>query len=187
MSQKHKHVLKLLLPLELGATHDQDLALEGDLLDQAQAGAGLLLKNVFADSTYELLSDWERVLALVPEDDASVTARVAACVAKLRELGGLSIPYFIQLAEAMGYEIEIFEPQPFMAGVGMAGYPVYIAGIIWCWRVDVQEEEYPAYYFRAGQSGAGDPLMDFGLLDLETVFNELKPAHTFVYFTYPEV
>lgn len=187
MSQKHKNTLKLLMPIELGKTHDADLAIDGDHLDQVQTSAGNLLKNVFADSAHELLPDWERVLGIIPPDDASATARVAACVAKIRERGGLSIPYFIQLAEDLGYTVEIFEPQVFQAGVGSAYDQLYIEDIRWCWRVDVQDTAPAMYYFLAGQSCAGDSLQALGILDLEEIFEELKPAHTYVYFTHPEV
>lgn len=167
MSQNHKNTLKLLMPVELGDTHDADLTIEGDHLDQVQTSAGNLLKNVFADSTYELLSRWEHTLGITPPDDASTTARVAVCVAKVRERGGLSIPYFIQLADSLGYQIEIVEEET-----------------LFQWRVDVQSEDPPTHYFIAGQSCAGDSLQAFGIGELEGMFEDYKPAHTFVYFTY---
>jgi len=173
------------MPVELGAGHAADLALEGAALDDAATRAEVLLADVFADSAYELLPDWERVLGLVPGEDVSVTARVAACVAKIRARGGLSIAYFEALAEAMGYDVTILEYEPFMAGVGMAGYPVYVAEVVFCWRVDVADADPPTWTYDAGESGAGDPLQSFGVLDLEEVFEDLKPAHSFVHFTYP--
>jgi uncharacterized protein YmfQ (DUF2313 family) len=187
MLQQHKDVLKMLMPVDLGDTHEMDLAVEGRHLDLAQDSAVRLLANCFADSAFELLPSWERYLGIVPPIDASIQARTAACVLKLRELGGLSIPYFIQLAEAMGYEIIIQERWPFMAGVSGAGDRLYIKEIIWCWRVDVQNTETPMYDFRAGVNMSGDPLLSFGIQEIEALFNDLKPAHTFVYFTYPEV
>lgn len=180
----HKTVLKQLFPVELGENHDLDMAVEGDHLDKVQASAEILLANIFPDTAFELLSDWERVLGLSPDGDASIPARMAACVAKFKETGGLSIPYFTQLAAAMGYTIEIVEPQPFMAGIGRAGDVIYDADIIWCWRVDILDASVPVYYFRAGQSGAGDPIMSFGSTVIEEVFEDLKPADTFVYFRY---
>ena len=186
MSRQYE-TLKQLFPLELGGVHDGDMAVEGGILDRAEASADQLLEQVFADSAARLLTDWERVLGLTPAAGSSTTARLAACVAKIRERGGLSIPYFVELADAMGYTIEVFEPGPFMAGVGCAGDDLYIDQAVFCWRVDVMDDGLPRYEFEAGLSCAGDPLMDFGVQALETVFEELKPAHTFVYFTYPEV
>jgi len=185
MSQKHKNVLKQLFPAELRENHDLDMILEGDHLDQVQAGAETLLSNVFPDTTFELLPDWERLLGLSQGEDASTTARVAACVAKFKETGGLSITYFKQLAAAMGLTIEIVEPQPFMAGIGAAGDTIYEPDSIWCWRVDVMDVVPVAVlYFRAGESPAGDPLMSFFRPEIVDVFENLKPAHTFVYFKF---
>lgn len=185
MSLNHKDTLRLLFPLDIGGDHEADTETEGAQLDAVQTHAAKILKNLFADSTHELIPDWERVLGLSPAEDAAVTARRADIVAKLRELGGLSIPYFTTLAESMGYEIEIVEPQPFMAGIDSAGYPVQIAEIIWCWRVDVVNAQDPSFRFRSGDSAAGDPLLGFLARTVETMFEELKPAHTFCYFTYP--
>lgn len=186
MSQQHKHTIKMLMPVELGDTHEMDMEFEGKHLDLAQESAVRLLANCFADSAFELLDDWERTLGIVPPEGASIPARTSACVLKLRERGGLSKAYFINLAEAMKYEIKIEERWPFMAGVSGAGDRLYIEEIIWCWRVDVQNTETPMFDFRAGINMAGDPLLSFGIQEIETLFNDLKPAHTFVYFTYPE-
>ncbi|MDY6789676.1 MAG: putative phage tail protein [Thermodesulfobacteriota bacterium] len=184
MSQKHKNVLKQLFPVEIGENHDRDMTVEGGHLDRVQASAETLLENIFPDMALDLLYDWERFLGLSPGEDASTTARVAACLARLRETGGMSIPYFMQLAAAMGYTIKIVEPQPFMAGLGAAGDTIYDPDIVFCWRVDIQDVTVPVYYFRAGESGAGDPIMDFGVTNIESVFGDLKPAHVFVYFRY---
>ena len=155
------------MPIELGEDHDSDLAIEGDHLDQVQTSAVNLLKNVFADTTYELLARWEYTLGLTPAEDASTATRVAACVAQIRERGGLSIPYFIQLADDIGYEIEIVEE-----------------ATVFQWRVNVIAEDPGIHYFIAGLSGAGDSLQAFGIGELEGIFEDLKPAHTFVYFAY---
>nr|EIL1983693.1 phage tail protein [Providencia rettgeri] len=40
--------------------------------------------------------------------------------------------------------------------------------------------------FRAGGSIAGERLSFWADSVIETVFNDLKPAHTFCYFTYQE-
>jgi len=167
VSQNHKNTLKLLMPIKLGEDHDADLTIDGDHLDQVQSSADNLLKNVFGDTTYELLHRWERTLGITPPDDASTSARVAACVVKIRERRGLSIPYFIELAASIGYQIVIVEE-----------------ATTFQWRVDVQNADLPVHYFRAGESSAGDSLMAFGIEDLEGIFEDYKPAHTFVYFTY---
>lgn len=162
MSQNHKNVLKQLFPVELGEKHDLDMAIEGDHLDDVQSSGETLLANIYPDTAFELLSDWERLLGLSPDETASDAERVTACVAKFKVLGGLSIPYFTQLAAAMGYTIEIVEPQPFMAGISAAGDTIYDPYIIFCWRVEVENAA-----------------------NIEDLFQDLKPAHTYVYFRHP--
>jgi uncharacterized protein YmfQ (DUF2313 family) len=162
MSQNHKNVIKQLFPVELGEKHDLDMAIEGDHLDDVQSSGETLLANIYPDTAFELLSDWERLLGLSPDETASVEERVTACVAKFKVLGGLSIPYFTQLAAAMGCTIEIVEPQPFMAGISAAGDTIYDPYIIFCWRVEVENAA-----------------------NIEDLFQDLKPAHTYVYFRHP--
>jgi uncharacterized protein YmfQ (DUF2313 family) len=97
-------------------------------------------------------------------------------ITKMRERGGLSIPYFLTLAVIMGYDnIVIEELLANTDGYGAAG--------IFRWRITFTGT--PLYYFRAGQSRAGDRLVDGPVATaMEGLFVELKPAHTQVIFAY---
>ncbi|KQB50893.1 phage tail protein, partial [Neisseria meningitidis] len=110
--------------------------------------------------------------------------RVLAVMAKLNETGGLSIPYFVRLAEAAGYQIQIDEPQPFRAGVNRAGDRLAPQEIMWVWHVNVRGGNNRITRFRAGISAAGDRLTDYSDAVIESLFNRLKPAHTAIRFTY---
>jgi len=184
MPQNYK-TLKQLIPIDLGETSDTDLGVEGYALDRLLYSSERLLVNIFADTCYELLPDFERVLGLTPDPASSTGLRVAAVVAKIRAKGGLSKPYFINLASAMGYQIEIEEPTEFMAGWSCAGDELNHEDIVYAWWVNVLNETIPVYYFYAGSNGAGDRLCDLPESDLETLFRELKPAETQVFFIYP--
>lgn len=172
------------MPIDLGDIDTLDRAIEGYHLDQVEEALAVLLRNIFTDTSHELLSHWERVLGITPTPDANVTSRITACVAKIRETGGISRGYFKKVARDLGYEIEIYEQHAgFEAGVDMAGYP--LENSPWVWRVHVTSA--PAkHYFEAGISSAGDRLLSFGIVPLEQKIEDLKPAHTQVYFTYPE-
>lgn len=179
----HKNTLELLLPVELTGVLQNDIELEGQHLDASQTRAEDLLKEMFPDETFELLTGWERVTGLTPGPDEPLKSRRDKVIRKLRELGGLSRQYFIDLAASMGYTITIDELQPFMAGLGEAGEPVYVEGVRFVWRVNVSGQS--LYYFRAGESGAGEGLLWWDVQEaLENLFNELKPAHTFIIFDY---
>lgn len=166
MANAHKDALQLLMPVKLGAEHAKDMAIEGQHLDAARTSIVDVLSNMFIDAAYALLPDWERVLGISPPVGATTAQRRTACLAKIRARGGLSRAYFIQLAADLGYAIEIYEEAS------------------WHWRVHVLTAPDYLYYFRAGESGAGDRLLDFGTPELEEAITDLKPAHTYVYFSY---
>jgi len=179
----HRDSLKLLFPTEIVGVFDDDIALEGKHLDAAQVSAEGLLEEMFPDRTYNLLTDWERVCGLIPETDAPLQMRRNAVVKKLRELGGLSKPYFIALAASFGWTITIDEFLPFMPGWSRAGDWINDELVRWIWRVNV--DGYAIYSFRAGMSVTGELLTWWTGNDaLEALIEELKPAHTAVIFNY---
>ncbi len=138
---------------------------------------------MFPDQSYELLCCWERVCGLVPGANDTLQMRRDAVIRKLRERGGISKKYFIDLAATMGYTIRIEELKPFMAGIGRAGDTLYVKESIFIWRIKVSGKS--LYYFKAGQAAAGERLLwwpDQSVL--ENLFNELKPAHTYIIFDY---
>lgn len=179
----HADTLKLLFPLEITGVFDADIALEGQQLDAAQVSAEVLLQEMFADTAYHRLADWERVCGLQIEISDTLQMRRNAVVRKLQEVGGLSRAYFIALAASNGWIITIDELQPFMCGWGRCGDPVYAESVRWIWRVNLPGQA--AYLFYAGTSAAGEPL-SWWLTNakLETLLNELKPAHTYIIFNY---
>ncbi len=171
----HKDVLKSLFPLDLGGVFDADLELEGEYLDAAEASADLLLREMLPQSAGDSIADWERVCGIDPDATDTLQMRQARVVAKLRERGGLSIPHFTALAASWGYTIVIEELTAGADGTGDEG--------IFRWRVIFLAT--PLYYFRAGQSRAGERLVDGPLATaMEAIFEELKPAHTQVTFAY---
>lgn len=161
------------------------LQAEGAQLDAAQLSADKVRSSITPYGAVELLPDWERVLGL--GGVGGYQERLDAVLAKLAETGGLSIPYFINLAARLGYTITIIEPQPFRADVSHAGDVVWIDEVIWCWQVLVTgASTWRLYPFRAGSGVAGDRVLAFGDPVIEAVLEDLKPGHTFVYFAYQE-
>ena len=68
-----------------------------------------------------------------------------------------------------------------MSGWGYVGEELGDEDSDWCWRVwysDIAD----GYYFRAGESEAGECLSYNYLSILQDLFEELKPADTFVEF-----
>ena len=189
------------IQFNVGGVFGDDIELEGKFLDAAQARAEDLLKEMFPDTAYELLSRWEVICGVYPEAGDTLQLRRDRVEKRLREIGSMSIPYFLSLASysevgygeggwgesgwggAEGLSIRIEELHPFMAGWGRAGDELYVPEIIFCWRVRVAGRQ--VYKFRAGTSCAGERLTSWEAdLALENLFNEFKPAHTYIIFDY---
>src|SRR5690606_4135576 len=106
-----------------------------------EASAQELQDNLFPDKANEdFIAGWERALGLLPPEGATLEERRTAVVTKLRERGGLSKEYFIALAAAMGYEIEIEDVRPMecgLAGVAEVGLPLWHPRAWTAWRVRV--------------------------------------------------
>ncbi|MCE5274870.1 MAG: DUF2313 domain-containing protein [Deltaproteobacteria bacterium] len=172
----HKDVLQLLFPTELGGVFDADIELEGSLLDEALTSSEQLLAEIFPEQANELLTDWERVCGLTPGASDTLQLRRQKVVAKLREQGSLCRNYYIELAAYLGYTITIEELASGAEGYGDEG--------IFVWRVTVANNT-PIYYFRAGDSSAGDYLLWWPVQTaIEGLFEDLKPAHTQIIFAY---
>jgi len=161
-----------------------ELYAEGNTLEAATASADRVKNAVTPLYAETLLPDWERVLAITPASSATYQSRLNAVLSKLNEVGGLSIPYFVGLAASIGYTISIDEPQPFRAGTSHVGDTVYIPDIVFIWLTTVTGSSTPVYRFRSGSSVVAERLTSFSDAVIESVFNDLKPAHTFVYFAY---
>lgn len=161
-----------------------ELAAEGQSLETVHRCGQAVAGAVTPWYASHYLADWERVLGLTPGSGNTWQQRLSRVIAKIAETGGLSIPYFIRLAAGMGYTITISEPQPFRAGVSRAGERIYIKEIIWCWTVNIHARHLDVWRFRAGRSVAGERLAVWSDPVIEELFMRLKPAHTFVSFTW---
>ncbi|WP_304169772.1 YmfQ family protein [Lonsdalea britannica] len=163
-----------------------ELTAEGNVLQGAHDKSDEALNAITPFYSYGMLSDWERVLDITPVADSNYQQRLENVLAKITAVGGLSIPYFKRLANSLGYEITIEEPQPFRCGVNRCGDRLRIEDVMWTWQVNVKGASIRKYQFRTGVSVVGERLMTFGDPVIESLFADLKPAHTFCYFVYEE-
>lgn len=172
-----------------GGAEDLLLAgLAGELARLDGRAVYLALYEFYGQSTRELLPEWEFEYGLPDEcGDPGDTyeLRILELLRKIRALGGQSRAYFIGLAKALGYEVEIDEPLPFRAGLNRAGER--LCGREWRHVWHVTGPEVQVFRFRSGRNRAGERLRHWRGLDrLECLFNKLKPAHTWVIFGYRE-
>ena len=156
---------------------------------RVDARAAVLVDEADPRTALELLPDWERVAGL-PDNctgaSGTITERRIALASKLTQLGGQSVPVLVELAATLGYFIEIDELTSCDAGFA-AGAELFDDGWRFSWQVEVvlDETAYRDNYaeFVVG-SEAGDPLRSYGALDLECLFDRVKPAHTSVVYVY---
>lgn len=188
---KHRNLLAQLLPPRSydpkASTLSAQLASEGAALDGAQLQARLALDSVTPFDAVDTLQDWERVCGLVAPANATRQQRVDAVLAKLQELGGLSISYFKSLARRLGYDIEITEFEPFFLDYSRLDRDIlYEADVMWIWQVSVKGGQVRTFPFYVDMSSVDEALLSFSDAFIEGYFQDLKPAHTFVFFDYQE-
>jgi hypothetical protein len=162
--------------------------IDGNALARLQESAESALSTIEPETSNNLLADWERICGIKTDFGKSYSDRVKRVIIQLNAVGGLSIPYFMHLAESIGYQIQIKEFSPLNNDLPDAGdVPIQNSpreSLIFMWRVTVTNGDNNITYFRAGQSLAGDRLTDFGDRIIEDFFRDLKPAHTYCYFAY---
>jgi uncharacterized protein YmfQ (DUF2313 family) len=163
-----------------GTLQAQDLLTLMPTWSRLDARAAQEIVDAFPCSTVELLPEWEASLGLPDPCTGplpTLQQRTAAVCAKFAARGGQSMEYFIHLAAALGFQIEIQTFKPFYAGQGQAGTPLYSEAWAYAWRVIVQSEA-TITWFRAGMSAAGEPLAFYGGNLVECALAALAPANT---------
>lgn len=189
--KSHRHLLPQLLPPvsydASGVLLSAEITSEGNCLDGVTLKAKTVVGAITPHRAGDLIVDWERLLGLKATSD-SYQMRLRNVLLKIAETGGLSIPYFINLAAQLGFEININELSPFYADINAAGDSVSAEDVIFTWQVVIKNrtDSFNAFAFRADASTAGESLLMFGDPVIEQVFEDLKPAHTFVYFAYKD-
>lgn len=145
-----------------------------------------LLSGSLPKTATIMLPEWESALGL-PDDCSigevdTIAKRQNAIVSKLISTGGQSKSYFIGIAAAMGYTIDIKEYRQARAGLSVCGDG--LNGDDWPFVWLVEAEDTTITYARAGLSYCGDPLRSWGNRQLECRINALAPSYTLVKFGY---
>lgn len=159
--------------------------IDGNCLDNILNSSHRKLGVIDPRTSGNYIVRWEKLLNL-DSSGKNGQQRIQSVITKINEIGGLSIPYFKQLAASIGYDITITEPQPFRAGINRAGDRLAREDIIWVWWVNVKNADSRATRFRAGMSVASDRLTAYGDAIIESILFDLKPAFTDLRFTYKD-
>ena len=188
---QHREQLRALLPPGR-ALDDGGSGTLTELLDalaqeygRVDDSADSLVDEADPRTTYELLSDWERIAGL-PDPcvgtPGTIEQRRDALVQRLTSRGGQSPAYFIALAQSLGYTVTITEYQPPYVGQSVVGDALTYGD--WVFAFTVNAPQTTINNATASNAGAGEPLRAWGNQALECTIRRRKPAHTTVLFAY---
>lgn len=92
--------------------------------DVSVAAANLLTVESDPTQTIAMLPDWETAFGLPDacnDEVQTLATRRAALLNRLTIQGAQSRAFFLAVAEALGYQVTIYEYRPYMAGIGVCG------------------------------------------------------------------
>lgn len=144
-----------------------------------------LLVDAFPSTTFQLLPEWEATLGLPDPcagESPTIQQRRAQVVARFTNGGGQSLPYFVQFAASLGYDVSIEEFAPARANQSRCGSPCYSEAWAFAWAIEMPLST--VTYARAGLSVAGEPLASWGNAVLQCEMARISPAHTVLQFQY---
>jgi uncharacterized protein YmfQ (DUF2313 family) len=158
--------------------------------ERADGRAAVLIAESDPRLTSELLPEWERAYGL-PDgclpSGSTTQERRAAVLLKLRDTGRQDLAYWRELAELLGYDVDVEEFAPFVCAVSECGGPDMCGPEetrFW-WQITVYGPR--LILFRCGESAPPDRLGDWEpAYDLECLVNRYHQAHTLVTFAYTE-
>lgn len=155
-------------------------------LARIDARAIQLIEESDPRTTFELLSDWERVAGLPDTcvvaltDTQSTDQRRSALVGRLASLGGQSIAYFVSLAASLGFAVTITEFHEHSVSDDVE-HPMYGPAWNFAWQVNAALNTVTEITV---ESDVSEAIASWGNAILECVFNRLKPAHTTILYSY---
>lgn len=151
---------------------------------RTQARLDTLIEEADPRTTYELLSDYERIFGLPTQCMYGIMQtleqRRNALVTQMTATGGQSIAYFISLALTAGFAITITEFTPFNVGMTV-NQPIYGTDWAYAWQVNAPLNTVTTFKVT---SGVNEALGTWGNSLLECLINRFKPAHTIALFAY---
>lgn len=145
-----------------------------------------LIEEADPRTTSELLVDWERVCGLPDACSGlgeTVAQRRAAVLARLTARGGQSRAYYVEVAQALGFDIAIREFAAHSCESTCTD-PVCDEDWRFVWMVEAPTETVTELTV---VSECTEPLRSWGNAALECAIARLKPAHTTLRFSYVSV
>jgi len=187
--------LQQLLPTGMIWDYDPDTNIDGlilalqERLEVAEFDLVDLFNDLMPDSTESFLERWEKQVGLPNECSRFATftreERGDNVVAQLAATGGQSIEYYLEVMANAGYpDNTIEEFKSLRIGDECDDF---VMGPEWdfAWQINIIPQSEIGYQFNC-QSECDDSLGESsGDANLKCLMLEIKPAHTFLLFNYP--
>ena len=143
--------------------------------------------ETYPNTALELFGDWERVTGF-PDDCLGTTTlllqeRRENVLARLTTKNNLTKQFYLDLAQTLGFQIEIEELSPFTVA-DRVDKPIYDQQ--WEFVFIVSGPEFTAKYLTCDSTVDG-PLASYGNELVQCMILARKPAHTFAIFDFTEV
>jgi len=193
MAKDYFKMLQALLPRGSAWNRDPDSVLSellrgmGDELNRLDSRSNDLKVERDTRTTSELLTNHENDLGLPDEcsqSEETIQERRNLAHSKLIARGQQDKGYFISLAAALGFTVDIVEFTPFWSGLGASGDECGDQTNIFYWLVQI-EGSGEIIEFISGSSQSGDSLKRIpGIEALTCMIKKYKPAHTSVNFEF---
>lgn len=168
-------------------TQSKFLLALAQVYERSDSRARQLLVDAFPQTAIELLLEWELSLGLPDSCGGSpgtISERQARLVVKLQEPGGMSKAYFLNLATVLGYlDTVITESGPSTCEMTCESPVGDDEKWRFVWYVNLPHQGDNHTFFRA-DSRIDSRVDSYAFGALECQLMRLKPAHTYVIFTY---
>lgn len=165
------------------------LAAQAELLAALEVRSLSVHEEADLRTTVELLPEWAAFVDLAGSctDGLPRTAdeRRFEVFRKLVLPGGQNRYHLVQVAQGLGYDVELEDVQEFHAfrvGISRVGDALYEDEAAFLFAVHAPE--FTPRFARAGVTVAGEPLVSFGNHLLECTLDAIKPAHTLALYFY---
>jgi uncharacterized protein YmfQ (DUF2313 family) len=198
LERYYKQALKLLPPgliwaIDEGGRLARILKASAGQLAACHLRADGLMLESSPQTASETLPEWEEMAGLPDEcvgggvDGLAVVERQELVVERLTRRGSQAVNRYLELARALGYDVQIIEYRPFICGRSACGGPDQLGRAdarLW-WRVVIKSPR--LHWFRAGRGRCGERLgWGSPAVDIECQMGRRKPAHTEIIFEYEE-
>lgn len=205
---RYKTLLRKLFPTGWAWNPEKDggldLLLDSLSVEPARVEARALefLEEMNPYTTFELLTTWERLLALPDECspdtyDPGLSERRLRVVQKLSMIGGQNKDFFRNIALQLGYEIDLYDVsnfRDFRVGISRAGDALTNStnpdgtpnANGWAYAFLVSAPPEFVRRFKVGLSTVGERLVLAENSSLECIIKKYAPAHTTPIFSYEE-